>query len=157
MCCSHIIGSGKVKFLDYREDEILRGITMKSSCISLLHTIPSSKNATNANSTDSNTDSSAPLPSSYLIHLIDSPGHVDFSSEVSSAVRLADGALILVDVVEGVCIQVGACKNMEYGCHYVAFVVLLLLFIGADYLRDSPSIRRKSQCLCCAKQSRSVV
>ena len=43
-----------------------------------------------------------PEPKEYLINLIDSPGHIDFSSEVSTASRLCDGALVLVDAVEGV-------------------------------------------------------
>lgn len=46
------------------------------------------------------------LPNSYgkshLVHLIDTPGHVNFVDEVASAIRLVDGILLVVDVVEGV-------------------------------------------------------
>lgn len=40
---------------------------------------------------------------SHLVHIIDTPGHINFVDEVASAVRLVDGILLVVDVVEGVC------------------------------------------------------
>ena len=39
---------------------------------------------------------------SHLIHAIDTPGHVNFVDEVACAIRLVDGIVLVVDVVEGV-------------------------------------------------------
>lgn len=77
--------AGKMRYMDSRQDEQERGITMKSSSIALKYV--DEKDA------------------KYLINLVDTPGHVDFCGEVSAAIRLCDGALIVIDVVEGVCTQ----------------------------------------------------
>lgn len=83
--------AGKIRYLDDTEEEQVRGITMKSSAISLVYQ-------------PSEPEDEPP----FLVNLVDSPGHVDFSFDVSTAVRLCDGALVLVDAVEGVCAQTHA-------------------------------------------------
>jgi len=85
--------AGTLRFMDFLEDEQRRGITMKSAGINLLYTPRTAVRG-----------DTEPI----LITLIDSPGHVDFCSEVSTAARLSDGCFVVVDVVEGVCVQTHA-------------------------------------------------
>jgi len=49
---------------------------------------------------------------SYLLNLYDTPGHVNFSDEVCSALRICDGAILVVDAVEGV--MLGTEKTIRY-------------------------------------------
>ncbi len=79
--------AGEARVLDYLEEEQRRGITMKSSNISLYYEKPIEKEEP------------------FLVNLVDTPGHLDFSGKVTRALRLIDGVVVVVDAVEEIIAQ----------------------------------------------------
>jgi len=76
--------AGTALALDYMEEEQKRQMTIKAANVSLLHERDGKP---------------------YVINLIDTPGHVDFSGRVTRSIRAIDGAVVVVDSVEEIMVQ----------------------------------------------------
>ncbi|CAK7323040.1 unnamed protein product [Dovyalis caffra] len=85
-------GHGQPQYLDKLQVERERGITVKAQTATMFHKC-------NNNGSDINDVDKA---AKFLLNLIDTPGHVDFSYEVSRSLAACQGALLVVDAAQGV-------------------------------------------------------
>lgn len=104
---THTIEKRKMRdqVLDNMELERERGITIKMQPVRMEYTLPQQGRTLNTD----------PQGSTFILNLIDTPGHVDFSYEVSRALKAVEGSILLIDSTQGVQAQTLTTLSMARG------------------------------------------
>lgn len=100
---------------------------MRASAIGLKHSYIPPKISQNKHQNDNSNSGSSSCTSAtrdMVIHLVDSPGHVDFAAEVTSSLLLCDSAILVVDAVEGLCPRTHSLVREAYMHQLVPVLVI---------------------------------
>jgi GTP-binding protein LepA len=103
--------SARAQYLDRMDIERERGITIKSQAVRMPWTVP----ADNEQGAE---------PGTYVLNMIDTPGHVDFTYEVSRSLEACEAAVLLVDAAQGIEAQTLANLYLALGADLTIIPVL---------------------------------